>query len=36
MRRTPGIKKIVSLTGISPSKDIDFMLDKIIQFKKES
>ena len=36
MRRTPGIKKIVSLTGITPSKDIDFMLDKIIQFKKES
>ena len=35
MRRTPGIKKIVSLTGITPSKDIDFMLDKIIQFKKE-
>ena len=36
MRRTPGIKKIVSLTGISPSKDLDSMLDKIIQFKKEN
>ena len=32
-RRTPGINKIVEFTGIKPTKKIDFMIDKIIEFK---
>ena len=33
-RRTPGIDKIIELTGIKPTKDIDFMIENIIDFKK--
>ena len=33
-RRTPGIDKIIEFTGIKPTKDIDFMIDNIIDFKK--
>ena len=33
-RRTPGINKIIDFTGIKPSKDIDFMIENIIDFKK--
>ncbi len=36
MRRTPGIEKIVSLTGIEPSKKLDEMIEEIIQFKKQN
>ena len=35
MRRTPGIDKIVSLTGIRPSKKLEEMIEEIIQFKKQ-
>lgn len=35
MRRTPGINKIVSLTGIRPSKKLDEMIEEIIEFKKQ-
>ena len=35
MRRTPGIDKIVSLTGIRPSKKLDEMIEEIIEFKKQ-
>ena len=34
MRRTPGIDKIVSLTGIRPSKKLEEMIEEIIEFKK--
>ena len=33
-RRTPGIDKIVEFTGIRPSKNIEFMVEKIIDFKQ--
>ena len=33
-RRTPGIDKIIEFTGIKPTKNIDFMIEKIIDFKK--
>ena len=33
-RRTPGIDKIIEFTGIKPTKDIDFMIENIIDFKK--
>ena len=33
-RRTPGINKIIEFTGIKPSKNIDFMIENIIDFKK--
>ena len=33
-RRTPGINKIIDFTGIKPTKNIDFMIENIIDFKK--
>ncbi len=33
MRRTPGIDKIVSLTGVKPSKKLDEMVEEIIKHK---
>ena len=33
-RRTPGIEKIIKFTGIEPSKNIDFMIENIINHKK--
>ena len=33
MRRTPGIEKIVSLTGIKPSKKLEEMIEEIINFR---
>ena len=33
-RRTPGIDKIVEFTGIRPTKNIEFMVEKIIDFKQ--
>ena len=33
-RRTPGIDKIIEFTGIKPTKNIDFMIEYIIDFKK--
>jgi len=33
-RRTPGIDKIIDFTGLKPTKNIDFMVEKIIDFKK--
>ena len=33
-RRTPGIDKIIEFTGIMPTKNIDFMIENIIDFKK--
>ena len=33
-RRTPGIEKIIKFTGIEPSKNIDFMIENIINYKK--
>ena len=33
-RRTPGINKIIEFTGIKPTKNIDFMIENIIDFKK--
>lgn len=35
-RRTPGINKIVEFTGFKPTKNIDFMIEKIINFKKNN
>ena len=35
MRRTPGIDKIVSLTGIRPSIKLEEMIEEIIEFKKQ-
>ena len=32
-RRTPGIDKIIEFTGIKPTKNIDFMIENIIDFK---
>ena len=33
MRRTPGIEKIVSLTGVKPTKKLDEMIEEIIKHK---
>ena len=33
MRRTPSIEKIVSLTGIKPSKKLEEMIEEIIRYK---
>ena len=33
-RRTPGIDKIIEFTGLKPTKNIDFMVENIIVFKK--
>ena len=33
-RRTPGIDKIIEFTGLKPTKNIDFMVENIIDFKK--
>ena len=33
-RRTPGIDKIIEFTGMKPTKNIEFMIDNIINFKK--
>ena len=35
-RRTPGIDKIVEYTGIQPSKNIEFMIENIINHKQKS
>ena len=35
-RRTPGIDKIVEFTGIQPSKNIEFMIENIINHKQKS
>ena len=35
-RRTPGIEKIVDFTGIKPSKNIEFMVENIINYKKNN
>lgn len=35
-RRTPGIDKIVEFTGIKPSKNIEFMIENIINHKQKS
>ena len=35
-RRTPGIDKIVEYTGIQPSKNIEFMIENIINHKQNS
>ena len=35
-RRTPGIDKIIEFTGIKPTKNIDFMIENIIDFKKNN
>ena len=32
-RRTPGIDKIIKFTGMKPTKDIDFMIEAIIEHK---
>jgi UDP-glucose 4-epimerase len=35
-RRTPGIEKIVEFTGIKPSKNIEFMVENIINYKQSN
>lgn len=35
-RRTPGIDKIIKFTGIKPTKNIEFMIENIINFKKNN
>ena len=35
-RRTPGIDKIIEFTGIQPSKNIEFMIENIINHKQNS
>ena len=35
-RRTPGIDKIVEFTGIQPSKNIEFMIENIINHKQNN
>ena len=35
-RRTPGIDKIIEFTGIKPTKNIEFMIENIINFKKNN
>ena len=33
-RRTPGIDKVIEFTGMKPTKNIEFMIENIINFKK--
>ena len=35
-RRTPGIDKIIEFTGMRPTKNIEFMIENIINFKKNN
>ena len=35
-RRTPGIDKIIKFTGMKPTKNIEFMIESIINFKKNN
>jgi len=35
-RRTPGINKIIEFTGMKPTKNIEFMIENIINFKKNN
>jgi len=35
-RRTPGINKIIEFTGKKPTKNIEFMIENIINFKKNN
>ena len=35
-RRTPGINKIIEFTGMRPTKNIEFMIENIINFKKNN
>lgn len=35
-RRTPGIDKIFKFTGMKPTKNIEFMIENIINFKKNN
>ncbi len=35
-RRTPGIDKIIEFTGMKPTKNIEFMIENIINFKKNN
>jgi len=35
-RRTPGIDKIVEFTGMKPTKNIEYMIENIINFKKNN
>jgi len=35
-RRTPGINKIIKFTGMKPTKNIEFMIENIINFKKKN
>ena len=35
-RRTPGIDKIIEFTGMKPTKNIEFMIESIIDFKKNN
>ena len=35
-RRTPGIDKIIEFTGMKPTKNIEFMIESIINFKKNN
>ena len=35
-RRTPGINKIIEFTGMKPTKNIEFMIENIINFKNNN
>ena len=35
-RRTPGIDKIIEFTGMKPTKNIEFMVENIINYKKNN
>jgi len=35
-RRTPGINKIIEFTGMKPTKNIEFMIENIINYKKNN
>jgi len=35
-RRTPGIDKVIEFTGMKPTKNIEFMIENIINFKKNN
>ena len=35
-RRTPGIDKVIEFTGMKPTKNIEFMVENIINFKKNN
>ena len=35
-RRTPGIDKVIEFTGMKPTRNIDFMIENIINFKKNN